>query len=242
MKAGEEAGTLADEAAPPGVGVPDAPERDITDEPIPGDTPAEGGDLSGVPADDEAAPSDEEAEPPGDEAEPLGDEAEPAPPAGAPAWLMAMTVLVALLIAGIVTAVMNLSHVRDDNAQASSRAAALAAARIAVTDLTTADYQNPQQYAERLKPLAVGSFLNQITDSASGFEDLLTEGKVHTTGNVVDIGVQRMGPGTAQLTALVYETVKNSQTPKGSERAYRMSVSMIQSGSQWLVSNVVSVP
>jgi Mce-associated membrane protein len=170
------------------------------------------------------------------------EETRSARPAGAPIWLAAMAVLVALLIAGIVTTVLNASHVNNNNAQANDRSAAVAAARTAVTDLTTANYQDPQQYLNRLKPLAVGSFLSQITDSASGFEDLLTEGKVQSTGDVVDIGVQRTGTGTAQLTALVYETVKNSQTPKGSQRAYRMSISMIESGSQWLVSNVVTVP
>ncbi|MGH3166861.1 MAG: hypothetical protein ACRDN0_13360 [Trebonia sp.] len=162
--------------------------------------------------------------------------------AGAPVWLAAMTVLVALLIAGIVTTAVTLSDAGAGNSQAGDRAAAIAIARTAVTDLTTADYKDPQQYVQRLKPLAVGTFLNQFTNSASGFQDLLTQGKVQTTGRVVDVGVQRMGSGTAQLTVLVYETVTNSQTPKGSQRAYRMTVSMIQSGSQWLVSNVESVP
>jgi Mce-associated membrane protein len=190
-----------------------------------------------APAADVGVPADGPDEP-GDEAQ---DESAPERRAGAPVWLAAVTVLVALLIAGIVTTAVNLSGVHANNAQASSRAAAVAVARTAVTDLTTANYQDPRQYVQRLKPLAVGTFLSQFTNSASGFQDLLTQGKVQTTGRVVDVGVQRMGSGTAQLNVLVYETVKNSQTPKGSQRAYRMTVSMIQSGSQWLVSNVESV-
>jgi Mce-associated membrane protein len=216
MKAGEEAEALVEEDVPAAAGAPE-------DGAEPAAGPAAGGpdgDESGVEA---------------------CDEAEPARRAGAPVWLAAMTVLVVLLIAGVVTIAINLSDVRGNDAQASSRAAAVSVARTAVTDLTTANYRDPQQYVQRLKPLAVGTFLSQFTNSASGFQDLLTQGKVQTTGRVVDVGVQRMGNGTAQLTVLVYETVKNSQTPKGSQRAYRMTVSMIQSGSQWLVSNVESV-
>lgn len=192
-------------------------------------------------AGDEAVPVPEPVAADG-EADRRDGESEPARRRGAPVWLAAMTVLVALLIAGVATTAVTLSDAGAANSRAGDRAAAIAVARTAVTDLTTADYKDPQQYVRRLKPLAVGTFLNQFTNSASGFQDLLTQGKVQTTGRVVDVGVRRIGSGTAQLTVLVYETVTNSQTPKGSQRAYRMTVSMIQSGSRWLVSNVESVP
>lgn len=216
MKAGEETGLLA------------------------GDVAADSGDVTADSAGEVAESS--EAGHSGDVAADSGSDVKPAASAGAPIWLAVMALLGALLIAGVATVAVNLSRVSGDAARASDRTAAIAAARTAVTDLTTADYKNPGQYVGRLKPLAVGAFLSQFTNSASGFEDLLTQGKVQTTGRVVEVGVQRMGPGTAQLTVLVYETVKNAQTPKGSERAYRMTVSMIQSGSRWLVSDVKTVP
>jgi Mce-associated membrane protein len=242
MKAGEEAGAPAGEAVPADVGVPEDDAADVVSEDVVSeDSVSEDAVSEDSVSADAVSADDGEDSGGGDRDDEPDDEAKPARRAGAPIWLTAMTVLVALLIAGVVTVAINLSDVRGDNAQASSRAAAISVARTAVTDLTTANYRDPQRYVQKLKPLAVGTFLSQFTNSASGFEDLLTQGKVQTTGRVVDVGVQRLGSGTAQLTVLVYETVKNSQTPKGSQRAYRMTVSMIQSGSQWLVSNVESV-
>jgi type II secretory pathway pseudopilin PulG len=202
MKTGEEAGTLAEDAAAADPDEPSAADEPSADEPS-ADEPSDTADAS-----------------------------------GAPVWVAVMTVLVALLVAGVVTAAVFQSRVQGSNTQAGSRQAAVAVARTAITDLTTANYQNPQQYVDRLKPLAVGNFLSLFTNSAGGFQDVLAEGKVQTTGRVADVCVQRMGAGTAQLTVLAYVTVKNSQTPKGSERVYRLTVSMIQSGSKWLVSNV----
>jgi Mce-associated membrane protein len=173
----------------------------------------------------------------GDEA-PAAGTGDEAPAAGAPVWAAAMAGLLALLIAGIVVALVFLGHVRGSDAQSSRRQAAVAAARNAVTDLTTADYQHPQQYVGKLKADATGSFLSTFTNSSTGFQKLLAQGKVQTIGNVVDVGVQRIGTGTAQLSVLAYVTVKNSQTPGGNQRVYRLSVSMISAGSRWLLSNV----
>lgn len=167
-----------------------------------------------------------------------GDSAKPDRPAGAPVWTAVMVVLCALLIAGIVVAAVFLTHVRGFDAQSSRRQAIVAAARNAATDLTTADYRHPQQYVDRLKAEATGNFLSLFTNSATGFTGVLVQGKVQTTGRVVDVGVQRVGADTAELSVLAYVTVKNSQTPHGAQRAYRLSVSMISAGSHWLVSNV----
>ena len=164
--------------------------------------------------------------------------ADPGHEAGAPVWAAAMAVLLALLIAGVVISVVFLARVRGSDAAGSRRQAVVAAARNAVTDLTTADYQHPQQYAAKLKGDTTGSFLSMFTNSSSGFQKLLEQGKVQTIGSVVDVGVQRIGTDTAQLSVLAYVTVKNSQNPNGDQRVYRLSVSMISAGSHWLVSNV----
>lgn len=226
MKTGEEAGTLAEDAAPADANMPhaaSAPEgASSTDK-----------DSVGQDTTEEAAGQD-----PADRDSADLDATKPGRRAGAPVWTAVMALLVVALIVGLVTAAGYHSRVGNYNAQASNRQAAIAVATTAVTDLTTADYKDPTQYVDKLKPLAVGNFLSLFTNSASGFQDVLVQGKVQTTGRVAYVGVQRMGTGTAQLTVLAYVTVKNSQTPKGSQRVYRLAVSMIQSGSQWLVSNV----
>jgi Mce-associated membrane protein len=167
-----------------------------------------------------------------------GEDAEVGPPASAGIWVASVTVLVAALIVGLVTAGIFWNRASGANATTSGKQAAEAAARTGVTDLLTADYQNPGAWSAKLKPLAAGQFLSVVGNSASGFNQILAQGKVQTTGQVVDVGVEKFNGTTAQLAVLADETVKNTQTPTGSERAYRMVISMVQSGSKWLLSNV----
>ena len=167
-----------------------------------------------------------------------GEDAEVGPTASAGVWVASVTVLVAALIAGLVTAGIFWNRANGVNATTNGKQAAEAAARTGVTDLLTADYRNPGAWSAKLKPLASGQFLSVVGNSASGFNQILAQGKVQTTGQVVDVGVQKFNGTTAQLAVLADETVKNTQTPTGSKRAYRMVISMVQSGSKWLLSNV----
>lgn len=172
--------------------------------------------------------------------------AEPAPdrssgaaaPAGAPGWAAAMALLLVLLIAGVTVAVSLLLQVRRADAASARRRAVVAAARAAVTDLTTADYRHPQRYLGRLRGDATGKFLSLLTNSATGFANVLAAGKVQTAGRVVAVGVQRAGPATAELTVVADVTVRNAQAPAGGRRVYRLRVSLIRAGGHWLVSNV----
>ena len=149
-----------------------------------------------------------------------------------------MAVPLVLLIAGGVVAAVFQAKVSGADAAASRRQAAIAAARHAVIDLTTADYRNPGQYIARLKADGTGKFLTLFSNSATGFRAVLERGKVQTAGQIADVGVQQVGQDTAKLTVLAYVTVKNSETPKGTQRTYRLAVSQISAGSRWLVSNV----
>jgi Mce-associated membrane protein len=156
---------------------------------------------------------------------------------GAPLWLASVVVLVVLLIAGVVVGGVFLSKVSANQSAASDRQAGLSAAKTLVVDLTTANYQNSSQYVATLKPLVAGQFLNEFVNGAKGFSTILSQGKVQTKGSVVNAGIASFS-GTGELVdVLAKETVTNSQT-KNSSRYYRMEVTMIKSGSKWLVSNV----
>ncbi len=167
-----------------------------------------------------------------------GDVAGPECPAGAPVWTAVMAGLLVLLVVGVAAAGYFLARVRADDAVSARRQAVVAAARHAVTDLTMADYRHPRQYVDRLKADGTGRFLNLFTNSATGFTNVLIQGKVETVGHVAAIGVQRLGTDTAEVSVLAYVTVKNAQTPNGAQRVYRMTIWLIPAGSRWLVSNV----
>lgn len=190
-----------------------------------------------------AAGPPEDAGPAGD-SEPAGDTwnsadpAETAGPAGAPVWTAAMAVLLVLLVAGLAAAGFFLIQVRGADAASARRQAVLAAARHAVADLTTADYRHPRQFVSRLKADGTGRFLSLFTNSATGFTNVLVRGQVETVGHVAEAGVQQLGTDTAEVSVLAYVTVKNAQTPNGTQRVYRMTIWLISAGSRWLVSNV----
>lgn len=159
-------------------------------------------------------------------------------PARAGVWAASVAVLSAALIAGLVLTGLFVSSGNGAGDTLSGERAAEAAARIAMTDLFTTSYKDPDAFAARLKPLAAGQFLNVVTNASAGFTKILTQGKLETTGQVQEVGVQQFSGTTAKVAVLAYETVKNSQTPQGSQRAFRMSLSMIKSGSKWLVSDL----
>lgn len=191
-------------------------------------------------AGDEGEGPDDEAPEPGasseDPGEDVDDEAEAPRPAGL--WAASVAVLVVLLIAGAVTAGLYWNKAGNASADTSGRQAAISTAKTAVSDLFTIDYKNPNAFAARLKPIAAGKFLGVINNSAGGVSKLLQQGKVQTTGKAQLAGVESFKGDTAQVAVLGQEIIKNSQNPQGGERSYRMVLSMVKSGSKWVVSNL----
>lgn len=246
MTSGDEAGALTESEVHTDSGA-DAHDVPAPAEPDPGGTDAaESASAERDSADpgsvDQGSADSASAQPePGDtdsgDADSGGDE-KAGGPAGAGAWVVSVAVLSLLLIAGLVTAGMFWNRANAVNATNNGRQAAESTARTAVTDLFTTSYKDPGAFATKLKPLAAGQFLSVVSNAAAGFSKILAEGKVETTGQVQQIAVQNFDGNTAKVAVLAYETVKNTQTPQGSERAFRMSLSLIKSGPNWLVSNL----
>lgn len=188
-----------------------------------------------VAEEEESLSSDGEAGVDEDEAE---DEVEVEARRPAGAWAASVAVLVVLLIAGLVTAGVYWNKASSASADSSGKQAAISTAETAVTDLFTIDYKNPNAWAANLKKLAAGQFLGVISNSSSAFAKIIPEGKVETTGKAQLAGVESYKGDTAQVAVLGYEVIKNSQNPQGSERPYHMVLSMVKSGSKWVVSNL----
>lgn len=188
-------------------------------------------------AEDEAPASDASGDD-GAEAGVDEDETEAEAPRPAGAWAASVAVLVVLLIAGLVTAGLYWTKASSASADANGKQAAISTAETAVTDLFTIDYKNPNAWAANLKKLAAGQFLGVISNSSSAFAKIIPEGKVQTTGKAQLAGVESYKGDTAQVAVLGYEIIKNSQNPQGSERPYHMVLSMVKSGSNWVVSNL----
>lgn len=202
------------------------------------DTPAEPG--PGTP-DAEQSPDPDADAAPDDRDDPDRDlDLDPVRPAGpsAPVWLATTIVLVAALIAGVAVAWNYHGKAAAVDAASADRNAVQSVARTVGADLTTTDYQHPDDYIARLKPYAVGDFLSTYVNAGSGLAKLLQQGKVQTKGQVTQVAVQDLTGTTATVILLAQDTVKNTQNPKGSVSEFRMVLSMIKSGSKWMVSNV----
>lgn len=214
----EEAASVEDEA------VAEAPAAETKSETAASEAVAE---------DEESLSSDGEADVDEDQTETEGEAPRPAG-----AWAASVAVLVVLLIAGLVTAGLYWTKASSASADANGKQAAISTAETAVTDLFTIDYKNPNAWAANLKKLAAGQFLGVISNSSSAFAKIIPEGKVQTTGKAQLAGVESYKGDTAQVAVLGYEIIKNSQNPQGSERPYHMVLSMVKSGSNWVVSNL----
>lgn len=71
---------------------------------------------------------------------------------------------------------------------------------------------------------------------------MVRQGKVDSTGTADEAGVSELTHDTATVLVAVRSTVKNTQTPQGAPRMYRMSVKLAKEGDKWLVSGMQFVP
>ncbi|MET8430918.1 hypothetical protein [Nocardia sp. NPDC004860] len=183
-----------------------------------------------------AEPSiDEGAEGPAVE-EPDDESATPARTFAAPA--LGLVVLVVALIALAVATVLMFLQVRSTDAHKSRDAAAVAAARQMVVDLTTLSQQAVEPDINRILAETTGSFRDQFTHQADTFRQVLSKGAVDSTGEVTEAGLSSADDDHAEVLVASTSTVKNTDAPDGQQRVYRMKVSLQHVSGAWLVSNV----
>ncbi|MGV9480854.1 hypothetical protein [Gordonia aichiensis] len=207
-------------------------------------------DDSGAPEEPEAGeqPSGESvsAESESDDAEP---EAAPSPPADSTGseqdsgptrgrQLLAFLVGCALIVAGIAYgAVMYGSH-RDAVAARDRDAQLLTTTREMAADLVTLRHGSADADVDRVRSHATGDFKSQISDTTGSFSTILKQGQVDSEGKARQVAVVSADDNHATTIAAVTSTVKNSETPEGQQRVYRMKLDLEQHDGKWLVSNV----
>ncbi|OPX16597.1 hypothetical protein B1964_04055 [Gordonia sp. i37] len=153
-------------------------------------------------------------------------------------WLAVMLVCVALVIAGIAYgAVLFTSH-RDAQAVDTRNALVLSTTREAAADLVTLRHNSADADVQRIRNLSTGDFQNQISDTTGSFSAILTQGQVDSVGSARQVALVSADDSKATTIAAVTSTVKNSETPEGQQRVYRMKLSLENHGGRWLVSNV----
>lgn len=183
---------------------------------------------------------------PAEPAEPTepAEPAEPTEPAEAPARRrlsfrplpIGLTVL-ALLLAGLAAWLIVVWSGYGDRTDA--RAGVLAAARQEITDFTTFDYRNVDDYCKRVERGSSGGFHQQFSSACPKLKSALAGGQGSSSGRILEAAVERIKGNSATVLVAVDVTVRNTDVPQGDVKHLRYKVSLAHAKGGWSVDGVV---
>jgi Mce-associated membrane protein len=154
--------------------------------------------------------------------------------------LVAGAVAVLLLVAAAAAAV---AVWVGDQTRDGRRDDAAAAARNLAVALTSINHDTADADVQRVIDASTGDFRNLFTQNLGSYTDVVRQGEVVSTGEVLDAGVQRLEGDEAYVIVAVRSDVKNKQVPDGESRNYRMMIEMQQQDAgDWLATRVDFVP
>jgi Mce-associated membrane protein len=153
--------------------------------------------------------------------------------------VVTLALLLVLVLAGVGYL---LVQSRYSSAHADDRADAVQAARQLVMNLMTLDHTNPQASLDRVLAASSGEFREQFGSQVAAIQNVLKEAQVSSSGDVTEAGLATLDGDRATVLVAASALVKNTETPDGEPRQYRMSVTLQRDSDAWSVSNVEFVP
>lgn len=154
---------------------------------------------------------------------------------------MAAIVLATAVLAGLAGAALVGAGLLADRRQVEHERAAVAAAREAVTNLTTISARDAERDLDRLLASTTGSFHEEFARSREAFLAAVHEGRVTTTGEVGEAGFERWdGDGARVLVAARAEIRSGDQEQES--RGYRLAVGVQEVDGRWMASSIDFVP
>jgi Mce-associated membrane protein len=158
-----------------------------------------------------------------------------------PRLVLAACLLVALPVLAVLCLVL-VGPAWRANQRETSRDAALQAARQEAINLVTVNWQSAPSDVAHVLGGATGPFHQEFELNADTFTDIVKKAQVMTTGQVMGAGLDQFAPDTARALVAVHSTVRNTQTPNGEDRDYRIAENLRLIGDRWLVERVEFVP
>lgn len=122
------------------------------------------------------------------------------------------------------------------------RAAVLAAARQEITDFTTFDYRNIDDYCKRVERGSSGGFHQQFSSACPKLKSALAGGQGSSSGRILEAAVEGIKGKSATVLVAVDVTVRNSDVPQGDVKHLRYKVSLAEGAggkAGWTVDGVV---
>lgn len=150
-------------------------------------------------------------------------------------WLVTTLVLVALLVASLVTGALHLRSVLDYRATADRRDAIMSVAREVAELSYSLDYQSFPRQVSKIVAATTGDYRKGLVDSSKGLQHLLTEGKVKSTCTITAAGIERDDDNTATVLFSITTRVTNTEVQQPKVRHYRVAIGLTRQGDQWLV-------
>ncbi|NMO91616.1 hypothetical protein [Actinomycetospora sp. TBRC 11914] len=127
-------------------------------------------------------------------------------------------------------------------AAASDRESVLAASRQAAVDLVSVNYNTADADIQRVREVSTGDFASLFGQNIDSYSGVVKEGKVISTGQVTEAGVESLDGDDAQVIASISSKVQNSQVPQGETREYRVEMSMQYADGAWKVAKMEFIP
>ncbi|MEU4542419.1 hypothetical protein [Nonomuraea dietziae] len=157
--------------------------------------------------------------------------------------LRRLTVVLAavlLLVSGL--AVWLSAQVRDEEAAAADRRAALAAASAHAVNLLSLNYQSADASIQKILATSTGTAFAEYSAGAPKLKETTIANKVVQTGAVKAAGVVSMGDGTAKVLVVADSHINwvGSGTPD-QDRYFRWSMDLAKVKGVWLVSKAEQV-
>ncbi|MCW2716382.1 MAG: hypothetical protein JWR81_204 [Pseudonocardia sp.] len=146
-----------------------------------------------------------------------------------------------LLVAALVWLVI---QTRTEAEQRDDETAALAVARQTVVNLLTIDPATAKAALQRLEDASTGEFKQQVVAEGDQFGTVVDQAEVNATGTISEAGVRTLSGDQATVLVSAVGLVKNTETPQGEPRQYRMVLGLQRDAASgnWLVAKLDFVP
>jgi Mce-associated membrane protein len=127
-------------------------------------------------------------------------------------------------------------------AAAHDRDAVLAASRQAAVNLVSVNYNTADADIQRVRDSSTGDFASLFGQNTDSYAGVVKQGKVISTGQVTEAGVESLDGDDAQVIAGISSKVQNTQVPQGETRQYRVEMSMHYEDGAWKVAKMEFIP
>jgi Mce-associated membrane protein len=122
------------------------------------------------------------------------------------------------------------------------RAEFLQVGRQGAVNLTTIDWRHADADVQRILGAATGTFYDDFSQRSQPFVDVVKKARSTSVGTVTAAGLESSSHTDAQVLVAVSVETTNAGTPQQEHRAWRMRISVTQTGDDMKVSHVEFVP